>query len=213
MGQRIGGHFTVNPDDMTPKRISGGILADVLGRRQYRRTGFVSYNMFMVPHIPDATLLVVQVALMTGNYSSAIAYLPGVEATDTAIQNAHRYTNLLSIPVCQNDSAFLVLINHETEARTKTLLGGSVIFTSADLGISETRRRLLQLLDPTAPELRCMSDTRGKERIGLTSAGLVTFNTGCFQYLKRGSSYLPYLKLYPYYGGIFCALFNEVEAC
>ncbi|MBD3722656.1 hypothetical protein IE978_17945 [Klebsiella pneumoniae] len=42
-----------------------------------------------------------------GNRSSAIAYLSGVEAADAAIQNAHRYANLLNIPVRQNDGAFL----------------------------------------------------------------------------------------------------------
>ncbi len=41
-----------------------------------------------------------------GNRSSAIAYLSGVEAADAAIQNAHRYANLLNIPVRQNDGAF-----------------------------------------------------------------------------------------------------------
>ncbi|MGU5886144.1 hypothetical protein ACV1E2_27275, partial [Klebsiella pneumoniae] len=40
---------------------------------------------------------------------------------------------------------------------------------------------------------------------------LATFNTSYSQYLKKGSNYLPYPKLYPYYGGMFYALSNEVE--
>ncbi|HCF8260621.1 TPA: hypothetical protein NIU96_005469, partial [Klebsiella pneumoniae] len=48
-------------------------------------------------------------------------------------------------------------------------------------------------------------------RIELTPAELATFNTSYSQYLKKGSNYLPYPKLYPYYGGMFYALSNEVE--
>ncbi|HGC5637979.1 TPA: hypothetical protein ACIY99_005340, partial [Klebsiella pneumoniae] len=135
VGQRIAGRFVVNPDDTTSGEIPGGILVDVLGRRWYRQAEFVSYDMFMAPRVPGATLLAVQVALAMGNCSSAIAYLSGVEAADAAIQNAHRYANLLNIPVRQNDGAFLVLVDHEAEVRTKTSLGGSIIFTSADSGV------------------------------------------------------------------------------
>ncbi|MFW0219537.1 hypothetical protein ACN0ZU_29760, partial [Klebsiella pneumoniae] len=85
-------------------------LVDVLGRRWYRQAEFVSYDMFMAARVPGATLLAVQVALAMGNCSSAIAYPSGVEAADAAIQNAHRYANLVNIPVRQNDGAFLVLV-------------------------------------------------------------------------------------------------------
>ncbi|OXO65047.1 hypothetical protein CBL60_28795, partial [Klebsiella pneumoniae] len=201
----------VNPDDTTSGEIPGGILVDVLGRRWYRQAEFVSYDMFMAPRVPGATLLAVQVALAMGNRSSAIAYLSGVEAADAAIQNAHRYANLLNIPVRQNDGAFLVLVDHEAEVRTKTSLGGSIIFTSADSGVNEIRWGPLRLLDPTAPEPKRMFNIKGKERIELTPAELATFNTSYSQYLKKGSNYLPYPKLYPYYGGMFYALSNEVE--
>ncbi|HEL4162511.1 TPA: hypothetical protein UNH27_005629, partial [Klebsiella pneumoniae] len=157
--------------------IPGGILVDVLGRRWYRQAEFVSYDMFMAPRVPGATLLAVQVALAMGNRSSAIAYLSGVEAADAAIQNAHRYANLLNIPVRQNDGAFLVLVDHEAEVRTKTSLGGSIIFTSADSGVNEIRWGPLRLLDPTAPEPKRMFNIKGKERIELTPAELATFNT------------------------------------
>ncbi|MCL3027452.1 hypothetical protein L6P87_28800, partial [Klebsiella pneumoniae] len=211
VGQRIAGRFVVNPDDTTSGEIPGGILVDVLGRRWYRQAEFVSYDMFMAPRVPGATLLAVQVALAMGNCSSAIAYLSGVEAADAAIQNAHRYANLLNIPVRQNDGAFLVLVDHEAEVRTKTSLGGSIIFTSADSGVNEIRWGPLRLLDPTAPEPKRMFNIKGKERIELTPAELATFNTSYSQYLKKGSNYLPYPKLYPYYGGMFYALSNEVE--
>ncbi|EIW9071734.1 hypothetical protein A8C08_27815 [Klebsiella pneumoniae] len=211
VGQRTGGRFVVNPDDTTSEEIPGGILVDVLGRRWYRQAEFVSYDMFMAPRVPGATLLAVQVALAMGNRSSAIAYLSGVEAADAAIQNAHRYANLLNIPVRQNDGAFLVLVDHEAEVRTKTSLGGSIIFTSADSGVNEIRWGPLRLLDPTAPEPKRMFNIKGKERIELTPAELATFNTSYSQYLKKGSNYLPYPKLYPYYGGMFYALSNEVE--
>ncbi|STR57643.1 Uncharacterised protein [Klebsiella pneumoniae] len=56
-----------------------------------------------------------------------------------------------------------------------------------------------------------MFNIKGKERIELTPAELATFNTSYSQYLKKGSNYLPYPKLYPYYGGMFYALSNEVE--
>ncbi|MGW8235848.1 hypothetical protein ACWGXD_34510, partial [Klebsiella pneumoniae] len=85
VGQRIAGRFVVNPDDTTSGEIPGGILVDVLGRRWYRQAEFVSYDMFMAPRVPGATLLAVQVALAMGNCSSAIAYLSGVEAADAAI--------------------------------------------------------------------------------------------------------------------------------
>ncbi|CAA1293859.1 Uncharacterised protein [Klebsiella pneumoniae] len=211
VGQHIAGRFVVNPDDTTSGEIPGGILVDVLGRRWYRQAEFVSYDMFMAPRVPGATLLAVQVALAMGNRSSAIAYLSGVEAADAAIQNAHRYANLLNIPVRQNDGAFLVLVDHEAEVRTKTSLGGSIIFTSADSGVNEIRWGPLRLLDPTAPEPKRMFNIKGKERIELTPAELATFNTSYSQYLKKGSNYLPYPKLYPYYGGMFYALSNEVE--
>ncbi|MGQ3933296.1 hypothetical protein [Klebsiella pneumoniae] len=121
----------VNPDDDL-REIPGGILVDVLGRRWYRQAEFVSYDMFMAPVFQVLRPLAVQVATAAmGNCSSAIAYLSGVEAADAAIQNAHRYANLLNIPVRQNDGAFLVLVDHEAEVRTKTSLGGSIIFTSA----------------------------------------------------------------------------------
>ncbi|EOF4627306.1 hypothetical protein ACP1HW_001594 [Klebsiella pneumoniae] len=211
VGQRTGGRFVVNPDDTTSEEIPGGILVDVLGRRWYRQAEFVSYDMFMAPRVPGATLLAVQVALAMGNRSSAIAYLSGVEAADAAIQNAHRYANLLNIPVRQNDGAFLVLVDHEAEVRTKTSLGGSIIFTSADSGVNEIRWGPLRLIDPTAPEPKRMFNIKGKERIELTPDELATFNTSYSQYLKKGSNYLPYPKLYPYYGGMFYALSNEVE--
>ncbi|RRE34532.1 hypothetical protein EAN76_00660 [Klebsiella pneumoniae] len=185
VGQRTGGRFVVNPDDTTSGEIPGGILVDVLGRRWYRQAEFVSYDMFMAPRVPGATLLAVQVALAMGNRSSAIAYLSGVEAADAAIQNAHRYANLLNIPVRQNDGAFLVLVDHEAEVRTKTSLGGSIIFTSADSGVNEIRWGPLRLLDPTAPEPKRMFNIKGKERIELTPAELATFNTSYSQYLKK----------------------------
>ncbi|WP_227641463.1 hypothetical protein, partial [Klebsiella pneumoniae] len=185
VGQHIAGRFVVNPDDTTSGEIPGGILVDVLGRRWYRQAEFVSYDMFMAPRVPGATLLAVQVALAMGNRSSAIAYLSGVEAADAAIQNAHRYANLLNIPVRQNDGAFLVLVDHEAEVRTKTSLGGSIIFTSADSGVNEIRWGPLRLLDPTAPEPKRMFNIKGKERIELTPAELATFNTSYSQYLKK----------------------------
>ncbi|WP_421666447.1 hypothetical protein [Klebsiella pneumoniae] len=78
VGQRIAGRFVVNPDDTTSGEIPGGILVDVLGRRWYRQAEFVSYDMFMAPRVPGATLLAVQVALAMGNCSSAmLAYLSG----------------------------------------------------------------------------------------------------------------------------------------
>ena len=211
VGQRTGGRFVVNPDDTTSEEIPGGILVDVLGRRWYRQAEFVSYDMFMAPRVPGATLLSVQVALAMGNRSSAIAYLSGVEAADAAIQNAHRYANLLNVPVRQNDGAFLMLVDHEAEVRTKTSLGGSIIFTSVDSGVNEIRWGPLRLLDPAAPEPKRMFNIKGKERIELTTAELATFNASYSQYLKKGSNYLPYPKLYPYYGGMFYALSNEVE--
>ncbi|MGI6937774.1 hypothetical protein ACRCMB_29035, partial [Klebsiella pneumoniae] len=61
VGQRTGGRFVVNPDDTTSEEIPGGILVDVLGRRWYRQAEFVSYDMFMAPRVPGATLLAVQV--------------------------------------------------------------------------------------------------------------------------------------------------------
>lgn len=137
------------------------------------------------PPCSGATLLAVQVATAMGNRSSAIAYLSGVEAADAAIQNAHRYANLLNIPVRQNDGAFLVLVDHEAEVRTKTSLGGSIIFTSADSGVNEIRWGPLRLLDPTAPEPKRMFNIKGKERIELTPAELATFNTSYSQYLKK----------------------------
>ncbi|HHG0525875.1 TPA: hypothetical protein ACPUFO_005206, partial [Klebsiella pneumoniae] len=132
VGKRAGGRFVVNPDDTTSEEIPGGILVDVLGRRWYRQADFVSYDMFLAPRIPAATLLSVQVALAMGNRSSAIAYLAGVEAADKAIQAAHRFANIMKIPVRQNDGAFLMLVDHEAEVRTNTDLSGAIILTSAN---------------------------------------------------------------------------------
>ncbi len=67
---------------------------------------FVSYDMFMAPRVPVLRSLLCRSPPAMGNRSSAIAYLSGVEAADAAIQNAHRYANLLNIPVRQNDGAF-----------------------------------------------------------------------------------------------------------
>ncbi|MFW0399400.1 hypothetical protein ACN0Z0_28715, partial [Klebsiella pneumoniae] len=65
----------------------------------------------------------------------------------------------------QNDGAFLELVDHEAGVRTKTSLGGSIIFTSADSGVNEIRCGPLRLLDPTAPEPKRMVNIKGKERI------------------------------------------------
>ncbi|VCX27803.1 hypothetical protein [Klebsiella pneumoniae] len=210
VGQHIAGRFVVNPDDTTSGEIPGGILVDVLGRRWYRQAEFVSYDMFMAPRVPGATLLAVQVALAMGNRSSAIAYLSGVEAADAAIQNAHRYANLLNIPVRQNDGAFLVLVDHEAEVRTKTSLGGSIIFTSADSGVNEIRWGPLRLLDPTAPEPKRMFNIKGKNVLNSLLLSWLR-STPVTSVPEKGSNYLPYPKLYPYYGGMFYALSNEVE--
>ncbi|MDC8801716.1 hypothetical protein PRS30_28885, partial [Klebsiella pneumoniae] len=62
----------------------------------------------------------------------------------------------------QNDGAFLVLVDHEAEVRTKTSLGGSIIFTSADSGVNEIRWGPLRLLDPTAPEPKTYVQYQGE---------------------------------------------------
>ncbi|HHT5704909.1 TPA: hypothetical protein ACTZGK_002812 [Raoultella planticola] len=211
VGQRIAGRFVVNPDDTTSEEIPGGILVDVLGRRWYRQADYVNYDMFLATRVPDATLTSIRQALAAGNTASAIAYLSGVAASDLAIQNAHKYANLLKIPVRQNDGAFLVLVDIEVEVRTDTDLSGSIIFTSADSGLNETRWGPLRILDPTAPEPLRIFNLKGKDRIELTPAELATFNASYSQYMKKGSQYLPYPKLYPYYGGMFYALSTEVE--
>ncbi|EPT2098379.1 hypothetical protein ACVPKQ_000440 [Klebsiella pneumoniae] len=211
VGQRIAGRFVVNPDDTTSEEIPGGILVDVLGRRWYRQADYVNYDMFLATRVPDATLTSIRQALAAGNTASAIAYLSGVAASDLAIQNAHKYANLLKIPVRQNDGAFLVLVDIEVEVRTDTDLTGSIIFTSADSGLNETRWGPLRILDPTAPEPLRIFNLKGKDRIELTPAELATFNASYSQYMKKGSQYLPYPKLYPYYGGMFYALSTEVE--
>ncbi|ENK2740924.1 hypothetical protein AB3C09_005443, partial [Klebsiella variicola] len=201
----------VNPDDTTSAEIPGGILVDVIGRRWYRQADYVNYDMFLATRVPDATLASIRQALAMGNTASAIAYLSGVAASDLAIQNAHKYANLLKIPVRQNDGAFLVLVDIEVEVRTDTDLSGSIIFTSADSGLNETRWGPLRILDPTAPEPLRIFNLKGKDRIELTSAELATFNASYSQYMKKGSQYLPYPKLYPYYGGMFYALSTAVE--
>ncbi|EPJ3637628.1 hypothetical protein L9F36_000621 [Klebsiella pneumoniae] len=211
VGQRIAGRFVVNPDDTTSAEIPGGILVDVLGRRWYRQADYVNYDMFLAPRVPGATLLSVQVALAMGNLSSAIAYLAGVNAADSAIQNAHRYANLMKIPVRQNDGAFVMLVDHEAEVRTDTDLSGSIIFTSSNSGLNEIRWGPLRILDPAAPEPLRMFNIKGKERIELTTAELATFNASYSQYMKKGSQYLPYPKLYPHYGGMFFALSTATE--
>ncbi|RGA07189.1 hypothetical protein COO49_26160, partial [Klebsiella pneumoniae] len=211
VGQRIAGRFVVNPDDTTSEEIPGGILVDVLGRRWYRQADYVNYDMFLATRVPDATLTSIRQALAAGNTASAIAYLSGVAASDLAIQNAHKYANLLKIPVRQNDGAFLVLVDIEVEVRTDTDLSGSIIFTSADSGLNETRWGPLRILDPTAPEPLRIFNLKGKDRIELTPAELATFNASYSQYMKKGSQYLPYPKLYPYYGGMFYALSTAVE--
>ena len=139
VGQHIAGRFVVNPDDTTSAEIPGGILVDVIGRRWYRQADYVNYDMFLATRVPDATLASIRQALAMGNTASAIAYLSGVAASDLAIQNAHKYANLLKIPVRQNDGAYLLLVDHEAEVRTDTDLSGSIIFTSADSGLNETR--------------------------------------------------------------------------
>ncbi|WGF35737.1 hypothetical protein QCC56_09945, partial [Klebsiella pneumoniae] len=211
VGQRIAGRFVVNPDDTTSEEIPGGILVDVLGRRWYRQADYVNYDMFLATRVPDATLTSIRQALAAGNTASAIAYLSGVAYSDLAIKNAHKYANLLKIPVRQNDGAFLLLVDFEVEVRTDTDLTGSIIFTSADSGLNETRWGPLRILDPTAPEPLRMFNLKGKDRIELTPAELATFNASYSQYMKKGSQYLPYPKLYPYYGGMFYALSTEVE--
>ncbi|UKG68625.1 hypothetical protein [Klebsiella pneumoniae] len=211
VGQHIAGRFVVNPDDTTSEEIPGGILVDVLGRRWYRQADYVNYDMFLATRVPDATLTSIWQALAAGNTASAIAYLSGVAASDLAIQNAHKYANLLKIPVRQNDGAFLVLVDIEVEVRTDTDLSGSIIFTSADSGLNETRWGPLRILDPTAPEPLRIFNLKGKDRIELTPAELATFNASYSQYMKKGSQYLPYPKLYPYYGGMFYALSTAVE--
>ncbi len=211
VGQRIAGRFVVNPDDTTSEEIPGGILVDVLGRRWYRQADYVNYDMFLATRVPDATLASIRQAIAAGNTASAIAYLSGVAYSDLAIQNAHKYANLLKIPVRQNDGAFLVLVDFEVEVRTDTDLTGSIIFTSADSGLNETRWGPLRILDPAAPEPLRIFNIKGKDRIELTSAELATFNASYSQYMKKGSQYLPYPKLYPYYGGMFYALSTEVE--
>ncbi|MGT8683402.1 hypothetical protein [Klebsiella pneumoniae] len=211
VGQRIAGRFVVNPDDTTSEEIPGGILVDVLGRRWYRQADYVNYDMFLATRVPDATLASIRQAIAAGNTASAIAYLSGVAYSDLAIKNAHKYANLLKIPVRQNDGAFLVLVDFEVEVRTDTDLTGSIIFTSADSGLNETRWGPLRILDPAAPEPLRIFNIKGKDRIELTSAELATFNASYSQYMKKGSQYLPYPKLYPYYGGMFYALSTEVE--
>ncbi|HBT4844006.1 TPA: hypothetical protein ACXEN4_005420 [Klebsiella pneumoniae] len=211
VGQRTGGRFVVNPDDTTSEEIPGGILVDVLGRRWYRQAEFVNYDQFLASRVPGATLLAIQVALAMGNTSSAIAYLSAVSPSDQAIQNAHRYANMLKIPVRQPDGAFLLLVDHEAEVRTDTDLSGAIIFTSTESGVNEIRWGPLRILDPSAPEPPRMFNIKGKERIELTAAELTTFNASYAQYLKKGSQYLPYPKLYPYYGGMFYALSTSVE--
>ncbi|QOK32088.1 hypothetical protein IFY65_02009 [Klebsiella pneumoniae] len=211
VGQRIAGRFVVNPDDTTSEEIPGGILVDVLGRRWYRQADYVNYDMFLATRVPDATLTSIRQALAAGNTASAIAYLSGVAYSDLAIKNAHKYANLLKIPVRQNDGAFLLLVDFEVEVRTDTDLTGSIIFTSADSGLNETRWGPLRILDPTAPEPLRMFNLKGKDRIELTPAELATFNASYSQYMKKWSQYLPYPKLYPYYGGMFYALSTEVE--
>ncbi|HBV3900607.1 TPA: hypothetical protein MDV78_005386 [Klebsiella pneumoniae] len=211
VGQRIAGRFVVNPDDTTSEEIPGGILVDVLGRRWYRQADYVNYDMFLATRVPDATLTSIRQALAAGNTASAIAYLSGVAYSDLAIKNAHKYANLLKIPVRQNDGAFLVLVDLEVEVRTDTDLTGSIIFTSADSGLNETRWGPLRILDPTAPDPLRIFNIKGKDRIELTPAELATFNASYSQYMKKGSQYLPYPKLYPYYGGMFYALSTEVE--
>ncbi|MGU5913470.1 hypothetical protein ACV1FB_10535 [Klebsiella pneumoniae] len=211
VGQRIAGRFVVNPDDTTSEEIPGGILVDVLGRRWYRQADYVNYDMFLATRVPDATLTSIRQALAAGNTASAIAYLSGVAYSDLAIKNAHKYANLLKIPVRQNDGAFLLLVDFEVEVRTDTDLTGSIIFTSADSGLNETRWGPLRILDPTAPDPLRIFNIKGKDRIELTPAELATFNASYSQYMKKGSQYLPYPKLYPYYGGMFYALSTAVE--
>ncbi|WP_228724484.1 hypothetical protein [Klebsiella pneumoniae] len=138
VGQRIAGRFVVNPDDTTSGKYRAGYWSMC-----WDAAGIAVRNLSAMTCLwPPCSVCYAPCCAgrpAMGNCSSAIAYLSGVEAADAAIQNAHRYANLLNIPVRQNDGAFLVLVDHEAEVRTKTYTRRVDNFTSADSGVNEIR--------------------------------------------------------------------------